>query len=266
MEALLRSEAAWIRGWSALVALAVMLLPGSAIGWAGQSPDRNPRGQRAPVAQGRQQKQAGGRFAANPQGREAFLRRLSSLPAGQQEKLLRESPAFRNFPAPEQQRIIDAVRHWNAAGRPPGGLQAMIEHEHAPAFFQQLREISPAEQERVMQGDARFQSLPPERQQQIRDNLNRWNAATPEERQLLVQREQILQSFSPEQRDQIRQIFPRYRQLTPESRQAVMQTFLKLRNLPPGEREKFLASPEVQQLSPEERGILGDLKSLLPQN
>jgi hypothetical protein len=201
----------------------------------------------------------------NGPGKDSFLQHLSSLPADQQEKLLRNSPTFQNFSPVEQQRIIDAVHHWNAVGRPAGGLQSMIEHEHAPAFFQQLRGMTPQEQEKVMQNDARFQSLPPERQQQVRENLNRWNAATPEERQLLLQREEIVQSFSPEQRDQLRQVFPRWRQLPAERQQAVTQAFLKLRGLPPSERDKFLASPEVQQMSPEERSILGDLKSLLPQ-
>jgi hypothetical protein len=113
------------------------MLTGSAQSWARQSPDSNPRGDRARAAQGRQEKQAGARPAAgSPQGKEAFLQRLSRLPADQQEKLLRNSSDFQKLPAPEQERIIDAVRHWNAAGRPPGGLQAMIEHEHAPAFFQ----------------------------------------------------------------------------------------------------------------------------------
>ena len=251
------------------IALASALLLGSAQVRASQSPDRNPRGARARAAQGAQEKQAGprpgaGAAGAQAPGRDAFLRRLSSLPSDQQEKMLQESPTFQKMPAAEQQRIMDAVKHWNAAGRPAGGLQGMIEHQHAPAFFQQLREMTPEEQERVMQNDERFQNLPSDRQQQIRENLKRWNAATPDERQLLQQREQILESFSPEQRDQLRQIFPRYRQLSPESRQSVMQNFTKLRNLPPGDRDKFLSSPEVQQLSPDERGILGDLKSLLP--
>ena len=264
-------------GTGLLILLALVLLPGSSTAWARQGPDRNPGGARTPAAQGRHERQAGPRSRGNPQvgrnpqaganaqAKQEFVRRLSALPPDQQEQLLRNSAAFQNLPAPEQQRILEGVRHWNAAGRPPGQLQEMIEHQHAPGFFEQLRGMPPEEQERVMQNDARFQTLPPERQQQIRQNLNRWNAATPEERQLLLQREQIVQSFSPQQRDQLRQVFPRYRQLTPERRQAVMQNFLKLRDLPAAQRERFLSSPEVQQLAPEERGILRDLKSLLPE-
>src|SRR5579864_2106915 len=35
---------------------------------------------------------------------------------------------------------------------------------HPPGFFQRLRELPPAEQERVMANNERFRSLPPERQ------------------------------------------------------------------------------------------------------
>ena len=254
---------AWTERLAAAVIVAALLLPASGA-WAQQGPDRNPRGDRAPAAQGRQARQAGPRSEAAQQGRAEFARRLSTLPLEQQEKLLKHSPTFQKMSPAEQQRIITAVRQWNAAGRPAGALQEMIEHQHSPGFFQQLREMSPEEQERVMQNDERFQSLPPERQQQIRENLNRWNAASPEQRQMLLQREEIVQSLSAEQRDQLRQVFPRYRQLAPEQQQAVMQAFRKLRDLPASERDKYLASPEVQQLSPEERSIVGDLKSLLP--
>jgi DNA-directed RNA polymerase subunit F len=244
---------------------AVVLLPAVSRAWAGQGEDRNPRGDRSPAAQGRQDRQAGLGLTADERGKEAFIKRLSALPPDQQEKVLKSSPVFQKMPPAQQQRIVDALRHWNAAGRPPGALRETIEHQHAPGFFQELREMPPEEQERVMQNDQRFQSLAPERQQQIRENLSRWNAATPDERKLLEQREEILQSFSPEQRDQLRQVFPRYRQLPPDQRQAVMQAFSKLRDLPAGERDKFMAGLEVQQLSPEARGVVGDLKSLLPQ-
>jgi DNA-directed RNA polymerase subunit F len=243
--------------------MAIALLPAASRARAGQSADRNPRGDRSPAAQGRQDRQGLG-VSPNERGRDAFVQRLSSLPPDQQEKLLKSSPLFQKMPPAQQQRIIDAVRHWNAAGRPPGALRQMIEQQHAPGFFQELREMSPEEQERVMQNDARFQSLPPERQQQIRDNLKRWNAATPDERALLKKREEILQSFSPEQRDQLRQVFQRYRLLPSDEQQAVLQAFRKLRDESPGDRDKFMTSPEVQQLSPEERGIVSDLKSLLP--
>ena len=184
----------------------------------------------------------------------AFNEKLRSLPPEQQEKFLKNNPYFRSLPSERQQQISGALR---------GGDR----HPHSPGFFSKLRDLPPDQQEKVLQNDARFQSLPPERQQQIRENLQHWNVATPEQRQMLREREEIVQSLSAEQRDQLRQIFPRWRQLPNDRRQALMRSFLKLRDLPPEQREKYLASPEIQQhFSPEERGILGDLQSLLATN
>jgi len=205
--------------------------------------------------------------AQNP-GVSGFVQHLQELPLDQQEAFLKNNPRFQAMPPQRQQLVLDALHHWNEAGRPPGQLGSYIaQSTHQPGFFQKLRELPPDEQAKVMENDARFQSLPPERQQQIRENLNRWNAATPEEKETLRQREEIVQSLSAAQRDRLRQVFPRWRQLPPDRQQAVMQAFRKLRDLPSAGRDKFLASPEVeQQFSPEEREILTSLKGLLPQN
>ena len=195
--------------------------------------------------------------AKNPNGQrpnDALIERLRSLPPDQQEKYLKNNRNFQSLSPERQEQIREFLRN----GDP---------HAHPPGFSDQLRDLPPEQQEKVLQNDARFQALPAERQQQIRENLQRWNAATPEQRQMLREREQIVQSLSPEQRDQLRQIFPRWRQLPNDRRQALMQSFIKLRDLPSEQREKYLSSPEiVQQFSPEERGILGELGNLLPKN
>jgi hypothetical protein len=152
-----------------------------------------------------------------------------------------------------------------APQRAPAGRAAANLNEHQPGFIERLRELPPAEQERVLKNNARFRQLPPEMQQRIRNNLARWNQLTPEQRDMMRQREKIVQSLPVEQRDQLRQVFPRYRQLPADRRQAVMNAFLKMRDMPPADREKFLANPETQQrFSPEERDILTNLNGLLP--
>ena len=136
--------------------------------------------------------------------------------------------------------------------------------QQPPSLFQRLRELTPQEQERLMASE-QFRRRPPERQQKIRENLNRWNAMTPEQKETFRQREEIFQSLSPSQRDELRSVFPRWRALPPDRQQQLMQGFRQLRDMPPDERQGFLSSPQtVKQFTPEERDILGGLNRLLP--
>jgi uncharacterized protein DUF3106 len=134
-----------------------------------------------------------------------------------------------------------------------------------PGFFQRLRELPPAEQERVMANNERFRNLPPERQQQIQKNLQKWNSLSPEQKQRVRERQEILESLSPAQRQEARALFPQYNHLPPDRKQAVMNAFLHMRDLPPARRERFLSSPGVEaRFSPEERDLLRGLGKLLP--
>jgi hypothetical protein len=133
-----------------------------------------------------------------------------------------------------------------------------------PNLFQRLRELPPQEQERLMASE-QFRRLPRQRQQQIRQNLARWNAMTPEQKDTFRQREEIFEGLSPSQRDELRSVFPRWRALPPERQQQLMQGFRQLRDMTPDERQGFLSSPQaVKQFTPEERDILGSLNRLLP--
>ena len=257
-------------GWTTARTLGLMLVLAAAIGAARepQEPAHPQDAARARASGPARQSGPGREQKAQPAGVTGFVQHLQGLPLDQQEAFLKNSPRFQSMSPDRQQQVLDGLRHWNEAGRPPGQLGGFItEHEHPQGFFEKLRELPPDEQAKVLENDAHFQRLSPERQQQIRDNLNRWNAATPEQKQTLRQREEIVQSLSAAQREQLRQVFPRWRQLSSDRQQAVMQAFRKLRDLPPAGREKFMASPEVQQeFSPEERDILTSLKGLLPQN
>ena len=138
-------------------------------------------------------------------------------------------------------------------------------HRHEPGFLRRLRDLPPEQQERVLRNDERFQRLPPERQQMIRERLRQWSALSPEERQRIRERQEIFMNLSPEQRREARALFPRWQQLEPERRQEVMRAFRQMRDLPPKERPQFLSRPDVQKrFHPEERRLLEGLGRLLP--
>lgn len=158
-------------------------------------------------------------------------------------------------------------RAGEATKRRPPRPKKKDQHRHAPGFMKRLRDLPPEEQERIMANDERFQRLPPERQEMIRERLRRWNALGPEEKERLRERQEIFESLSPRQREQARALFQQWRGLQPERREELMQAFRRLRDLLPGERQRFLSSPEIEKrFSPQERGLLGGLSRLLPES
>lgn len=162
------------------------------------------------------------------------------------------------------QRDMGAARWYPVQAPRMGQGRGPLAGQRA-GFFQRLRDLPPAEQERFMAENPRFRRLPPARQRLIRERLRRWNALTPEQQDLFREREGIFRGLSPAQRQEARAVFPEWRELRPDRRQAVMQAFRQLRDLPPDQRQRYLASPEVQQrFSPQERHVLEGLDKLLP--
>jgi Protein of unknown function (DUF3106) len=132
-------------------------------------------------------------------------------------------------------------------------------------FFARLRYLPPAEQERVLANDQRFQRLPPARQEKIRENLRHWNELSPQRKAQIRERAAIFSRLSPEQRQEARGVFRQWRELRPIERRKIMRAFRAMRDLPPGERQRFLDSPRIRErFSPHEQSILRGLDRLLP--
>lgn len=133
-----------------------------------------------------------------------------------------------------------------------------------PKWVEHLQELSPEEQERFLRNNARFQGLPPQRQQLIRQMLERWNRLSPEERNALRDRERVLEQMTPEQREHIQNdLLPKWQHLAPERRQLLLGRLRTLRGLNESERETRLNDPQFMQgLTPDEQGMLRDLNAL----
>lgn len=133
-----------------------------------------------------------------------------------------------------------------------------------PKWLDNMRDMSPEEQDRFMRNNQRFQALPPERQEQIRRNLQKWNSLSPSERNAVRDRERVLEQMSPEQRQYVRNtLLPRWQQLPVERRQAIRGRLRVLQGMTPAEREAALGNPRFMQgLNPDEQSMLRDLNSL----
>jgi Protein of unknown function (DUF3106) len=133
-----------------------------------------------------------------------------------------------------------------------------------PRWIDRLREMSPAEQEKFLNNNARFRGLPAQQQAQIRQRLQVWNNLSPEQRQTLLQRERVLAQMTPEQRRYVREeLMPEWQGLAPARRQVVLGKLRDLHSLSDSERAAKLNDESFMKgLSPNERQMLRDLSNL----
>lgn len=177
------------------------------------------------------------------------------------------SPLCWPLAARGQGRIRPALRaaRMHRMERRQQRAEARRERRHVPQkWMTKLQQMSPAEQERFLENNRRFQNLPAWRQAEIRARLKQWNSLTPEQKQTLIRRARILERMSPAERREIRQvILPEWRQLTPERRQVLKQKLRQLQGLNDSDREKRLKDPSFKQgLSPKEQNLLEQLSKL----
>lgn len=133
-----------------------------------------------------------------------------------------------------------------------------------PKWLEQLRTMTPQQQERFFQNNERFKSLPPERQENIRRQLQRWNSLTPEQQQRMLQGERNWEKMTPEQRRYfVQDLGPRFQQLPPERKQAIQRHLRALDGLSEADRNARLNDPNFMRgLSPDEQKMLRDLSNL----
>jgi adenylosuccinate lyase len=124
--------------------------------------------------------------------------------------------------------------------------------------------MTPTEQEKFLNNNARFRNLPADQQEQIRQRLQVWNGLSPEQRQTLAERERVLAQMTPEQRRYVREtLMPQWQNMRPARRQVVLGKLRDLRDLSESERAAKLNDESfVGGLAPDERQMLRDLSNL----
>jgi hypothetical protein len=136
----------------------------------------------------------------------------------------------------------------------------------SPGVKQNLRDMSPQEQQRYMQNNERFRSLPPQQQAQIRNNLQKWNNLSPTERNAMNDRARTWQRMSPQQRQYAQSnLLPKWQSMSPQRKQIVTGRLHTLQGMSPSERQEALNDPQFMRgLSPDEQSVLRGLDSLGP--
>lgn len=124
-----------------------------------------------------------------------------------------------------------------------------------------MRDLSPAQRDRVLQNSRAFQSLSPDKQNKIRQQFNQWDHMTPNQRANLRQNEQTWRNLTPEQRDHIKtDVLPKWRQMPWDRQQVMKQKLGVLQNMPESARNERLNDPNFTRgMSDDEKSMLHDL-------
>jgi hypothetical protein len=133
-----------------------------------------------------------------------------------------------------------------------------------PKYADQLRTMTPEQQQRFLNNNERFLSLPPERQAQVRNQLRQWNSLGPEQQQAILDRERVWQSMTPAQQRYVRDtLMPQWQAMTPARKQAILKKLHDLRGLDDSQRAAKLNDGSFNSgLDPGERQMLRDLSGL----
>jgi Protein of unknown function (DUF3106) len=234
---------AWVCG---LGLGAALLLP-----WAGAqnrpSQDRAPARQQAPsrpANQGSRSDRAPGGY--HPQGSRA-AGQGSRQPAPQP----RDSRAAQNRVPRNANRAIENRAQGNpndnrAVGRnerPQSSYRQQTPAAPPPNVQERLRNMSPQEKSRLAENQRRFNQLPAQKQQEMRQAAQQWNRLTPEQRTHI-------------QND----VLPKWKELPSNRQRAIEQRLGVLRNMPESARNRHLDDPNFTRgMTEDDRQMLRDL-------
>jgi type IV secretory pathway VirB10-like protein len=232
----------------AIVAIGVFaaLLPGTASGQR-QHADRPPQ----------QSHPAQTPAPEHPQNRNKDVNRPPTNPQHQQ------GSANGNARAPQSHYAPQAG--YNNAYRPNGGANLNPRQQvgigAARPWVDTMRDLTPAQRERVLQNSRAFQNLSPDKQNKIRQQFTQWDHMTAAQRTDLRQKEQTWRQLTPGQRDYIKNdVLPRWRQMTWDRQQVMKQKLGVLQNMPESARNERLNDPNFTRgMSDDEKAMLRDL-------
>lgn len=138
--------------------------------------------------------------------------------------------------------------------------QAGQNGEHHPRMGDWLRlnrGKSLDQQRQSLENDPDFKKLTPDKQQQLRERLQKFHDLPADQQQRILQRIDKLNAMSPQQRAQARALWDRMRLLPEERRTAIRQYFHSLVGMSPEQRQRTLGSPQFNsQFNPDERAII----------
>jgi hypothetical protein len=166
-----------------------------------------------------------------------------------------------------------APRQGKTTAPPPPPPAAADRSKNAPVhplnpnnpgtYLDRWNAMTPAEREKALA------KLPPDKQQQIRERIQKFNQQfsqlPKEEQQRLREGAQKINRMQPAQQQAIRRDLRRFNLLPPDRRQALLKEFAKLRNMPEADRNTYLASDQFRnRYSADEQQMIHNISKVFP--
>src|SRR5277367_1827357 len=132
---------------------------------------------------------------------------------------------------------------WN---RPGGGAVHPDRPPSANTPPRQFKDLSPKEQQKVLEDNRRLHNLTPQQRQDLNNRANNWN------------------SLSQTQRDHIKNdVYPKWQRMSPDRQRAIQNRLSVLQNMPESARNQHLNDPNFTRgMSEEDKSTLRDLSHL----
>ncbi len=139
--------------------------------------------------------------------------------------------------------------------RPPGAGAREGRSAEGPAPVEEFERMSPDQREKALQ------KLPPERQEKIRQQLQRYDQLSPGQKEQL----QRLWALSPDRRQQVRKSIQDFSDLPQDRKRAVNAQFQQLESMAAKERKSYFNSPDFKsRFNSEEQKMIKNMAELLP--
>ena len=134
------------------------------------------------------------------------------------------------------------------------------QQHHGPHFGDWLRKnlnTPPAQQQKALENDPKFQKLSPEHQERLKQRLQKFNSLTPDQQQRILDRMEKWEHMTPEQHQRARELFDQMRNLPEERRNSIRQQMHAFTTMTADQRTKFMSSDQYKkEFSPDERDLM----------
>jgi len=128
---------------------------------------------------------------------------------------------------------------------------------HRGEWLRNNKDLPLQEQEKKLQSDPNFQALPPERQQQLKNRLERFNSLPPDQRDRVLKRMETWEHLPPQKQQEAIGIYDRMKSLPQDRRTMMRSAYHNLETMSPQEQQRVMESDRFKSMfSDNERDLL----------
>jgi hypothetical protein len=161
-----------------------------------------------------------------------------------------------------QARTMDPVAVPQAAG---GSAQMHLKGPgpHKGDWLRKYFGMSPSQQEKTLEQDPVFKSLPADKQEHLLNRLRSFNSLPPNKQQAILNRMETYEHLPPEKQAEARTLFQQYHGLPPDQKTQLSQAYHKLRGMTPEQRTQYMNSDEFRNsFDDQQRELLRGMNGL----